>query len=59
LSLRELLTLLARRTAGRHVVGVDIVELNPERDAGGATTAIVTELLVYLLDRLDHAGTVQ
>ena len=59
LSLRELLTLLARLTAGRRVVGLDIVELNPERDAGGATTAIVTELLVYLLDRLDHAGTAQ
>lgn len=43
LTVRELLAVLDRQTA--HIVGVDIVELNPRRDVGGVTAILAAKLV--------------
>jgi arginase len=43
LTVREILAVLARQTA--HIVGADIVELNPDRDLNGITAVVAAKLL--------------
>jgi arginase len=43
LTVREILAVLARQTA--HIVGADIVELNPDRDINGITAVVAAKLL--------------
>jgi agmatinase len=50
----ELIALIDRVLHGRRVVGVDLVEIDPERDVNNVTTHIGVELLLLLLNYLGH-----
>lgn len=51
----ELIALIDRLLRGRRVVGVDLVEVDPERDVNNVTTHIGVELLLLLLNYLRPA----
>lgn len=52
LTYRELLSLLARLMRGRNIVGVDLVEIDPEKDIGHRTIRLGIELLLVLISFL-------
>jgi agmatinase len=56
LAVPEFLQLLHVLLAGRRVVGVDLVEINPERDRDDVTVQIGLETIVFILNLL-HPGS--
>ena len=52
----EVLELLAGLAARQRVVGIDLVEVAPDHDAGDVTSVLAAQLLLNLIGRVLHAG---
>lgn len=52
----EVLELLAGLAARQRVVGIDLVEVAPDYDAGDVTSVLAAQLLLNLIGRILHAG---
>ena len=50
----EILEFLDGLTKRGHIVGVDLVEVAPDYDHSGSTTALAAQLLLNLIGRIHH-----